>query len=57
MTQEHKQQISRDYSDIERMIDDLYCIAKNKDAANENEVNAILLLRRKVFDQKVLLLR
>jgi|GEM_PF-2612727 len=57
MTQEKTQQISRDYSDIERMIDDLYRMAKNKGASYENEIKAILLLRRKVFDQKVLLLR
>jgi hypothetical protein len=57
MTQEKTQQISRDYSDIERMIDDLYYMAKNKGAANENQIQTILLLRRKVFDQKILLLQ
>jgi hypothetical protein len=57
MTQEYKQQISRDYSAIERMIDNLYSMAKNKGAANENQIQNILLLRRKVFDQKIFLLR
>jgi len=52
MTQENKQQISRDYNDIERMIEDLYCMAKNKGASYEKEIKTILLLRLKVFDQK-----
>lgn len=56
MTLEHKQQINRDYSDIERMIEDLYSMAKNKGASYENEIKTILLLRLKVFEQKRLVL-
>ncbi len=53
MTQESRVQIDQEYNDIERMIDDLYGMAKNYGATHENQIQTIILLRRKIFDQKI----